>query len=537
MSRPYGIDLGTTNSVIATIDDRGMPVVLRNLLGAEITPSVVCFESPTSVLVGAAARDAAVALPDLTVSLIKRQMGTDRLLSFHGVEYSPESISALILRALVDGAVPGATGAAVPAVVTVPAYFGIREREATQEACLLAGIDVLELVTEPLAAAIHYGLSDVDGSGSVVVYDLGGGTFDATVLAFDGDARVVATDGDTELGGADWDRRLAAFLLDRFVELAAPASDPADDAGFMTELIHIAEAAKRALSSVTAHRVPLRGPGGSVTVTVTQQEFEAMTRDLVDSTLSCLHRLLGAADRIGVAPVRRCLLVGGSSRMPMIGAAVAAEFGWTVSLHDPDLAVAKGAALRALQLRPPDPTWVTPSWGTEAAVPIRTATASPPERGRPRPAAPAGSVVSRSFGLLIHDSKDGTGTRTFVEHAIHQNEPLPVVDREIVVATIIEDQTAIRIEVYEQAGAVESTEVEHNRRVLDGELSGLPQRLRAGSPIKVLLSLGLDGRLSVSAVEPTSGATLHLDAYIDGVLDRAERDRMAAGLARLAVRQ
>jgi molecular chaperone DnaK len=222
----------------------------------------------------------------------------------------------------------------------------------------------------------------------------------------------------------------------------------------------------------------------------------------------------------------------------MIRAALEAEFGWKISLHDPDLAVAKGAARRASQLHPPDPSWVTPWWGTDAAVPVSTASTAMPAPGTPmRPAAPAGSVVSRSFGLLIHDSEDHTGTRTFVDHVIHQNDPLPVVDREILVATILEDQTTIRIEVYEQAGAVESAEVEHNQRVLDGELSGLPHRLPAGSPIKIRLSLGLDGRLSLTAVEPKSNATLHLDAYIDGVLDRAERDRMAVGLARLTVRQ
>lgn len=536
MTRPYGIDLGTTYSVIATVDDHGRPVVLCNPLGAATTPSVVCFETPASVLVGAAAKDAAATLPDLTVSLVKRQMGTDRLLAFHGVEYSPESVSALILRAVVDGAVPDAAGTALPVVVTVPAYFGIAEREATQEACLLAGLDVLELVAEPLAAAIHYGVSNND-SGSVLVYDLGGGTFDATVLTFDGTAHVVATDGDTELGGADWDRRLAAALLERFLALAPAASDPTDDTGFLTELVQVAETTKRALSSVTAHRVTLRGAGGTATVTVTRQELEAMTRDLVDSTLACLRRLLNAADRAGAPPVRRCLLVGGSSRMPMIGAALAAEFGWPVSLHDPDLAVAKGAALRAYQLRPQDPAWVTPWWGTEAVVPIATPSADAPDGGRPRAASPVGSVVSRSIGLLIHDSHDRTGTRTFVEHVIHQNDPLPVVDREVVVATILRGQAAIRIQVYEQAGALESAEVEHNRRVLDGELSGLPQGLPPGSPIAVRLGLGLDGRLSVHAVEPGSGATLQLEAYIDGVLDRTGRDRMAAGLARLAVRQ
>jgi molecular chaperone DnaK len=543
VTRAYGIDLGTTYSVIATVDENGEPTVLNNPLGVPTTPSTVCFESPTSVLVGAAAKDAAPLLPDQTVSLVKRQMGSDGLMNFHGVDYSAESISALILRAVVAGAVPDHDDRRrLPVVVTVPAYFGVREREATHEAGLLARLDVLELITEPLAAAIHYGRSTPGAPTTVLVYDLGGGTFDATLLTFPtgargavapAHARVLATDGDTELGGADWDRRLTAFLLERYLRAASPDDDPLADAAFMTELRLAAETAKRAISARTSHRVPLRRGNQVVHVDLSRADFEAMTADLVDSTLSCVRRLLDDAASVGAPAVDRCLLVGGSTRMPMIAAALTGAFGWPVSAHDPDLAVAKGAAIRAYQLCGGASVWVTPSWGTD--VPVETASPADP-RVTPNGAPPL-SVVPRSFGLLVHDSHDATGTRTFVEHVIHRNEPLPVTDRESVVATILDNQAALRIEVFEQAGAVESAEVEHNRRVLDGELSGLPQGLPAGSAIHVGLSLGLDGRLSVTAREPRSGTRLHLDAYIDGVLDRDEHDRMVDGLARLEVRQ
>lgn len=539
MTRAYGIDLGTTYSVLATVDEHGVPVVLPNALGEETTPSVVCFESPHSVLVGAAAKQAGPMSPEQTVALIKRQMGTANLLEFHGSQYSPESISALILRAVTEQVRPA--GGTVPVVVTVPAYFGIREREATQEAAVLAGLEVLELVAEPLAAAIHYGLSQTRAAGNIVVYDLGGGTFDATVLRFPGTtpAQVVATDGDSELGGADWDRRLVAHLLEQYVRAAAPDDDPMDDLEFMTGLALAAEETKRALSARMSHRVSLRRGTGVVAVEVTRAEFESMTADLVDNTIGCLHRLLAAAAPLGVTTVDRCLLVGGASRMPMVAAAIAREFGWPVSVHDPDLAVAKGAAIRAYQLCAEESVWVTPDWGRDAHP--GTGRARPEPRAEPRRPdgrdAQPGSVVPRSFGLLIADSHDRSGTRTFVEHVIHRNERLPVVDREAVVATILPGQATIRIEVFEQAGAVESAETEHNRRVLDGELSGLPDGLKAGAPIHVRLSLGLDGRLALTAHEPRSGATLRLDAYIDGVLDGAERTRMAAGIARLAVRQ
>jgi molecular chaperone DnaK (HSP70) len=537
VTAPLGIDLGTTYSVVATVVG-GEPTVLRNPVGEETTPSVVCFESPGSVQVGAAAKAAAPVLPDLTVALVKRLMGLDRRFCFHGAEYSPESISALLLRALVDGALPDRGGATVPAVITVPAYFGIREREATQQAGLMAGLDVLELVSEPLAAAIHYGFSGQPSGGAVLVYDLGGGTFDATVLAFDGGARVVATDGDTELGGADWDRRLAAHLLDTFVDRARPAQDPADDPAFMEQLTLTAETLKRALTTTTSHQVRIRGCGRAVTLGVTRAELELMTRDLVDSSVACVRRLLAAAAARGAPPVSHCLLVGGASRMPMIGAAVAAEFGWQVRLHDPDLAVAKGAAIRAQQLFREGPDWRTPHWGFEVADPHRPAAPpAPPERERPGWTATANPVVARSLGLLVHDSHDRSGQRRFVDHLIHQHDPLPVTGRDAVVATILDDQRSVRIEVFEQAGAVPSAEVAHNRRVLDGELSGLPAPLPAGSPIRIGLALGRDGRISVTAAEPASGATLTLEAYIDGVLDTAERERMARSLSGLTIRQ
>jgi molecular chaperone DnaK len=536
VTAPLGIDLGTTYSVVAQVID-GEPTVLRNPLGEETTPSVVCFESPTSVQVGAAAKAAAPVVPDLTVALVKRQMGLERRFCFHGVEYSPESISAILLRALVDGALPDRGGATVPAVITVPAYFGIREREATQQAGLMAGLDVLELISEPLAAAIHYGCSGGSPDSSVLVYDLGGGTFDATVLAFDGRARVVASDGDTELGGADWDRRLAAHLLDLFVEQARPADDPADDPAFMAQLALAAETAKRALSSTSSHRVAIRAPGGSVTLAVSRADFEAMTRDLVDSSVACVRRLLAAAAVRAAPPIGYCLLVGGSSRMPMIRSAIAAAFGWRVKLHDPDHAVAKGAALRAQQMSREGADWRTPHWASDPADPARLP--APPEPGRPGVVwlAGADAVVPRSFGLLIHDSHDRAGQRRFIHHVIHQHDPLPATDRELTVSTILDDQRVARIEVYEQAGAVPSAEVEHNRRVLDGELSGLPVPLPAGSPIRIRLTLDRDGRLGLTATEPRSGATLSLEACIDGVLDTAERDQVARALSGLTIRQ
>lgn len=507
-----GIDLGTTYSVVATVDDAGASVVLPNAVGETKTPSVVCFESPGSVLVGSAARNVAAALPERTVALIKRQMGTENLLSFDGEEYTPEAVSALILRALVAGVGSSGSGGPVRAVVTVPAYFGVREREATQQAGLLAGIEVLELVSEPVAAAIYYSQIDPDPPGTVLVYDLGGGTFDASLLVrTPSGMAVVATDGDTELGGADWDRRLAGTLCSDFIERFPALEDEiSEDESFLSELTDLAERVKQDLSASESRSVRLRRRGMTADVEVSRERFEAMTADLTERTFHCVRRLLEATAAKGAGEVETALLVGGSTRMPMIAAGLGKEFGWRVKVHDPDFAVAKGAALRAAQLTSSGPGAV----GAEI-----------------------GSVVSRGFGLLLHDSHhDASGKGMLVSHVIHQNEPLPIASRECVVATVMNGQPSVRIQVYEQAGAVESPVVEHNRRVLDGELTGLPPSLPAGSPIRVVLSLGLDGRLALTAVEPQSGARLTLEAYIEGVLDTGTRERVAKTLSGLTIR-
>jgi molecular chaperone DnaK (HSP70) len=567
MTSVVGIDLGTTYSVVATLNERGTPQVLRNPLGDETTPSVVCFESPTSVLVGKAARNAALVYPDRTVSLVKRRMGTGATYTFHGVEHTPESISALILRALVDGAAPRrSTGEPVSAVITVPAYFGIREREATKAAAMLAEIDVLELISEPVAAAIHYGFAEDVGIGTALIYDLGGGTFDTTVLTLGRRIDVVATDGDVELGGADWDERLATHLLSQFepgLDHRDPGDDPADDEQFMNELTLAAERAKRELSTATSHRTSMRWRGHAATVSVHRSEFESMSRDLLDRTLAIVERVVQAARGKGVASIDRCLLVGGSTHMPAVAAAMEQRFGWPPRRYDPDLAVAKGAALRAHQLvKLAVAEQASPPGGSSdrrgrsaAAVQWHGPDAAPGSTDVARPAAAAGvgrsaaaagvgrsaarglaaSVAPRALGLLIDDSGDGTANRRFVQHVIHANAPLPAAGA-VRVATIVDDQRSVRLRVYEQAGSVESAELEANRLVLDGQVSGLPP-LKGGSPLEVRLDLDGDGRLLVVVTEPRSGARLDLEAYIDGVVDRDERVAASDRLALLTVRQ
>ncbi|WP_424187962.1 Hsp70 family protein [Actinokineospora sp. G85] len=498
-----GIDLGTTYSAVAAVEASGRAAVLPNRVGELTTPSALHFASASEVVVGTAARTAAVHDPDNALTLVKRLMGDEVELRYHGVAHTPESASALILRALVDDA-RAHLGGVEPAraVITVPAYFGIREREATITAARLAGIEVLELLAEPVAAAVHYGCGPAAGSTStVLVYDLGGGTFDTTVLRVEGgDVRVVATDGDARLGGADWDARLAEYLVESFVRAGGEITDEDE---FTAKASGLAEAAKRALSARTEHRVTLRDGSIAVPVQVTRGTVTEVGADLVARTLEITRRCLASAAAKGYRRIDEVVLVGGSTRMPAIADSIGEALSITPRLFEPDLAVVLGAAQRAKEIAE-----------TGGAV--------------------ARSVVPRSFGILLEDSHDPAGERTVVAHVVHQNDELPA-RRSAEFRTILRNQRKVRVQVYEQAGDVASERTEDNRRVLDGLLDDLPD-LPAAAKIRVELSVSANGLLSVEATEPKSGKTLRLQAYVDGVLDAAAESRLSETIKGLAVR-
>ena len=514
-----GIDLGTTFCAVATTEPDepdGRARVLPNALGEVTTPSCVYFESASDAVVGVLARSSAAHDPDNAVTLIKRRMGTEYPLEFHGVAHTPESVSGVLLRSLVADAgvaLRAPRDERARAVITVPAYFGLREREATQQAALLAGIEVLELVSEPVAAALHYGISD-GTSRRVLVYDLGGGTFDCTVLRVGPDGvHVVATDGDSQLGGADVDQRVADLMLSALTDVTPPEVDPREDEGLVQEVLATAEAFKRALSSRTSHAVTLRYCGASTTVTLDRARLDELTEDLVQRTVVILDRLLTAASPHAITEV---VLVGGSSRMPVVAETLHRRLGLTPRLVEPELAVALGAAVRADQLtREPAP----PAIGGSSDLTIGSQ---------------AVSVLPRSVGVLVRDSADPAGLREFVHHVLSRNTSLPA-SATVPFATILDGQRRVRIQVFEQAGAVPSEELPHNRRVLDGELTGLPE-LRAGSRIDVTLHVGGDGRLAVTAREPGSGRSLELEAYIEGVIDADLGEQLATGAGGLTIR-
>jgi molecular chaperone DnaK len=515
MSRPgpvIGIDLGTTNSVVASVDHDGIVVVLPNASGGLVTPSVVYFEPDGTAVVGDEAVQAAASDPENGVSLIKRSMGTEFPLRVRGQEHTPESVSALILRQLVAAAIPAGDGP-VRAVITVPAYFGLAEREATYQAGQIAGIDVLELLDEPVAAATNHGLASA-GDRTVLVYDLGGGTFDTTVLRVSqGAVQVLATDGHSALGGADVDQRLFDLIIGRLIEqLPATEVDAiTDDRKMLAELVLDTEAAKKDLSARTSRQVTVRTPAGRLVVTITRADLDAACGDLFDTTAQIIKRVLGAADLDGGADIDDVIMVGGSSRIPVLLPRLTALLGRAPRLTDPDLAVAKGAALRAHHLARTSQLTALKARADGRGGALRTGQVVP--------------VTPRAVGILIEDSFDPLGKRSFVEHLVAANTPLPVERVTEQFGTICENQESVRVQVFEQAGPAPSPEAGHNRRVLDGELTGLGQ-LTAGSLIRITMQIAVDGRLTVIAHEPRSGRELRLEAYVEGVVDGAETERL-----------
>jgi molecular chaperone DnaK len=506
----YGIDLGTTHSCIARIGEVGRPTVLRNMEGTDTTPSVVYFETADNVVVGAPAKDTAVLSPDLVVSLIKRDIGHDVTRELHGRDYSPEEISAFILRKLVADATATSGEETGDVVITVPAYFGAAERDATRKAGHIAGLNVIDIISEPVAAAITYGVLNPDQDRTILVYDLGGGTFDTTVITLrDGDIGVVCTDGDHELGGADWDSRLVEYLAERFAEEHPDVGDPLEDRHTEQQLRHDAEETKKALSLRKQHVVRVMHEGRVATIELTREKFEEITKDLLDRTIEITGRTLATAAEKGVKDYDDLVLVGGSTKMPAVPDRLSSELSLKPKLQDPDLAVAKGAAMYAFE-----ETYrqlLAKGEGDKARELASRAGLSEAEQER-MAARQITTVASRAFGVIALDPVTG---QEHVVHLVHANDALPHGgSREF--GTVDEDQTIVKIIVVEQAGSAESIEVAHNSPIADGELK-IPPGKPAGYPISVTFALDTSGLLHVTAVEKETSEELTLDVRVGGM--------------------
>ncbi|KTR87522.1 molecular chaperone [Microbacterium testaceum] len=520
MATSIGIDLGTTYSCVIHYSSEGVETVVASASGGELTPSVVHISESGEATVGDDAKRLLTRDPDNVIVGIKRKMGTDHPLEYAGRTLTPEAVSALILTRLAEDA---AVALRVPrdelrAVITVPAYFGVAEKEATAAAARIAGVDCPELLPEPVAAAYAYGWG-TDAATTSLVYDLGGGTFDAAVVGLEGGRyRVWAVDGESHLGGLDWDGRIQDLLWEEVAAL-----EGGDELRYEEDVIAAVETAsekvKRQLTGAFTVTERIRFRGRTISITLTRERFEEVTRDLLLRSLTASERAMDAARRAGAPAVSRILLVGGSTRMPMVRDALSRHFGVDVELTDPDRAVARGAAILSEQLlASQDRRAITVHGIRRMAAGMARVT----------------SVLPRSVGVLVCTSREPYSETPHVVHIVHANAPLPIVRQEHAVATIVPNQRRARIQLYEQGGNEASPRVEDNRMLIEGEITDIPPG-PAGTKVALRISVSIDGRITLEAMTGDGTRPLVVEAFMHGVLDESElrAQRAVAGSLRV----
>jgi molecular chaperone DnaK len=546
-AKVFGIDLGTTYSCISHVDEYGRPEVLTNLDNEATTPSVILFDSAEDFVVGRQAKRQARIKPEQVASLVKRHMGeSDWRLTIHGQEWSAPALSSLILRSLAADAARH-TGAPVSdVVITVPAYFGDEERKNTKLAGEYAGLNVVDIINEPTAAAFAYGFANLStDERTVLVYDLGGGTFDTTVIRLaDRSISVVATDGDHELGGSDWDDLIANHLSERFRAECPGAEDPLDDTYGAQDLLLAAEEAKQTLSTRESTDVLVIHDGQRANIALTRADLEELTKLLLQRTMELTRAVLKAAEARGVDHIDEVLLVGGSSKMPAVAERLKEQFGFSPRLADPDLAVAKGAAIfgqkKELERVVLDDLVARgkldegQAIGDAAADDVDAVLRDAADRYGITAEA-AGDIVrtevqnvcSRGFGILLARE----GGELYANFLTHRNDRLPLVVTDTF-HTVVPDQDEVQLQVFEQGGSEESERLEDNTVLITGSLTGIPAGWPRGTAVEVTFSMGSDGTLEVSARHVAKNEPLQLRVDTGAVLapDQVEAERNQVSL-------
>ncbi len=516
MKYVFGIDLGTTYSCISYIDEYAKPVVLKNSDGDHTTPSVVMVESADNIIVGTEAKRSIEIEPDKTVQFIKRKMGKENdTVVLNGTTYTAPEVSAYILKKLVADANAELHQLGVlkdneevkDAVITCPAYFGMNERQATKTAGELAGLNVLNIINEPTAAAISYGVSGSGKDETVLVYDLGGGTFDITVMNIKGGSiTVVCTGGDDQLGGKDWDECLLEYVIQRYEEENGEdlSEDPETVAGLYVDV----ETWKKALTAREKVNISVNGPAGKFREELTREKYEELTEDLLNRTKNLLDDVLATAEKQGypISKIDKVLLVGGSSRMPQVAAMIERDYHVKPVLTDPDEAVAKGAAIYASNEQAYNDFVLSEAAKTGKSVEeikeenlvtgkLDQAFAKSGGTGLGEMRISITNVLSRTYGIAVLTEEGGMR----ISNILMINDKLPAKETKLY-GTTCDNQEAVKLEIYESRSTDEVMNIDGRKPVTNIQMKfsrPVPMHTR----IDVTFALDNSGILHIMAEE------------------------------------